>query len=99
MPSSRSALLGLALLAMIIPITILANFIRVVALVLIAYYGGVELIDGPLHDLTGIALFVVAVMLVLLTDGIFGLFISLFRGFRGWPIASPGRLSPEAQPS
>jgi exosortase B len=96
---SNSRLRGLALLAMIIPITILANFIRVIALVLIAYYGGVELIDGPLHDLTGIALFVVAVILVFLTDGLLGLFISLLRGFRGWAIANPGKLRTEVQPS
>jgi len=51
------------------PITIAANFIRVVTLVLIAYYGGVDLLEGTLHDLTGIGLFVVAVVLLFcLTD-------------------------------
>jgi exosortase B len=60
------------LLALIIPITITANFLRVVALVLIAYYGGVEMIEGFLHDLTGIALFVVAVALMFLCDGLIG---------------------------
>src|SRR5438477_6270065 len=52
----RSVLLLLA----IVPITIVANFIRVIALVLIAYYGGVDKLDA-LHDETGIGLFVVAV--------------------------------------
>ena len=42
---------SLLLLAAIVPITIVANFIRVVALVLIAYYGGVDLLEGTLHDL------------------------------------------------
>src|SRR6201992_141097 len=37
---------GLILMALIIPITITANFLRVVALVLIAYYFGVEKIEG-----------------------------------------------------
>jgi exosortase B len=58
------------LLALIIPITITANFLRVVALVLIAYYGGVEMIEGVIHDLTGIALFIVAVALMFLCDGL-----------------------------
>src|SRR5262249_15509330 len=67
-----SKIRGLILLAMIVPITILANFIRVMALVLIAYYGGIELIDGILHDLTGIGLFIVAIILMFLADGVLG---------------------------
>lgn len=66
------------LLAAIIPITIVANFIRVIALVLIAYYGGVDLLEGALHDLTGIGLFVVAVALLFLFDGFLGLCGQLF---------------------
>jgi exosortase/archaeosortase family protein len=62
---------GLLLLA-IIPITIAANFIRVITLVLIAYYGGPDMLEGTVHDLTGIGLFVVAVILLFLLDGILG---------------------------
>jgi exosortase B len=61
---------ALILLSLIIPITITANFLRVVALVLISYYGGVEMIEGVIHDLTGIALFIVAVALMLASDGL-----------------------------
>jgi exosortase B len=64
---------ALILLSLIIPITIAANFLRVVTLVLITYYGGVEMIEGTIHDLTGIALFVVAVGLMFLCDGIISL--------------------------
>ena len=71
--SRESKIRALILLATIIPITIVANFIRVLSLVLIAYYGGVELIDGILHDLTGILLFVIALGLVFICDGILGL--------------------------
>jgi exosortase len=67
------------LLAAIVPITIAANFIRVIALVLIAYYGGVDLLDGPVHDLTGIGLFVAAVALLFLFDGFLGLCGRLYR--------------------
>jgi exosortase B len=70
---------SLLLLAAIVPITITANFIRVIALVLIAYYGGVDLLETTLHDLTGIGLFVVAVILLFLFDSILGLFIELVR--------------------
>jgi exosortase B len=76
---------GLLLLAAIIPITILANFIRVVALVLIAYYGGIGALEGILHDLTGIGLFVVAVALLLLFDGLLGLLAPLFQWTLKWP--------------
>ena len=64
---------SLILLAAIIPITILANFIRVITLVLIAYYGGPDRLEGIVHDLTGISLFVVAVVLLFLLDAILGL--------------------------
>src|SRR5450631_713487 len=73
---------AILLLAAIIPITILANFFRVVTLVLIAYYGGVDLLEGLLHDLTGIGLFVVAVVLLFLFDGFLGLCSTLIRSAR-----------------
>jgi exosortase B len=60
------------LLASIVPITITANFIRVMTLVLIAYYGGPDLLEGAVHDLTGIGLFVVAVFLLFLFDALLG---------------------------
>jgi len=69
---------SLFLLAAIIPITIVANFIRVLTLVLIAYYGGVDLLEGMVHDLTGIGLFIVAVVLLFLFDEFLGMCGSLF---------------------
>ena len=64
---------ALILLSLIIPITITANFLRVVSLVLIAYHGGVEMIEGVIHDLTGIGLFIVAVALMLASDWLISL--------------------------
>jgi exosortase B len=58
----------LVLILSIVPITILANVFRVVALVLGAYYLGVDTIEGLFHDLTGIALFVFALILFFLLD-------------------------------
>jgi exosortase B len=77
---------ALLLLALIIPITITANFLRVVALVLIAYYGGVEMIEGVIHDLTGIALFIVAVALMFLSDALISV---VGRSLQRRPKASP----------
>lgn len=70
---------GLILISLIIPITIAANFLRVMALVLIAYYAGVDKIEGPLHDLTGIALFIVAIILMFLCEGFLSAIAGLIR--------------------
>jgi exosortase len=72
---------GLLLIA-IIPITIIANFVRVLALVLMAYYGGPDFIEGVVHDLTGIGLFVIAVILLFLFDGFLGITGAMFSRFR-----------------
>ena len=74
---------SIILLAAIIPITIAANFTRVLALVLIAYYGGPDLIEGTLHDLTGISLFVFALVMLFMLDGVLGLVASVYRRSRG----------------
>jgi exosortase B len=76
---SDTKIRALLLLAAIVPITIVANFIRVFSLVLLAYYGGIDAVEGALHDLTGIGLFVVAVALLFLFDGFLGLLAPLFR--------------------
>jgi exosortase B len=76
---------SLLLLASIVPITIAANFIRVITLVLIAYYGGPDVLEGVVHDLTGIGLFVVAVILLFVLDGLLGLGSSLLRPRRRRP--------------
>lgn len=73
---------SLLLLACIIPITIAANFIRVITLVLIAYYGGPDMLEGIVHDLTGISLFVVAVIILFMLDALLGFVISLIGKFR-----------------
>ncbi|MEH2492869.1 exosortase [Bradyrhizobium sp. AZCC 2230] len=78
----KEKLRSLLLLLAIVPITILANFLRVFALVLMAYYGGPDLIEGAVHDLTGISLFVVALLLLFAFDGVLGVIRSLFMRSR-----------------
>jgi exosortase B len=83
------------LLLSILPITIAANFFRVLALVLIAYYGGVDAVEGVYHEITGIALFVVAILLLLLLDKCLGAIEFLIRKIRSRP-ASPAHGSTAA---
>ena len=54
----------------IIPITIMANLVRVLTLVLGSYYFGVDNVEGLFHDITGIALFVFALALFFLLDSV-----------------------------
>jgi exosortase len=58
----------LVLVLSTIPIAILANIFRVLALVLGAYYLGVDSIEGLFHDATGIALWVCALVLFFVFD-------------------------------
>ena len=74
---------AIVLLLSIIPITIAANFVRVMALVLIAYYFGIDAIEGIFHDLTGFTLFAVALGLFFLLDGVLIALTALFRAVSG----------------
>ena len=60
----------IVLILSIIPITVMANLFRVLTLVLGSYYLGVDNVEGLFHDLTGIALFVFALVLFFVLDGL-----------------------------
>ena len=75
----KSPTRALILLVSILPITVAANFVRVTALVLIAYYGGIDAIEGVFHDMTGFALFGVALVLFFTLDAILIATSALFR--------------------
>jgi exosortase len=55
---NKGLFIGMALL--VIPIAVLANFIRVLILILITYYGGEAAAQGFLHDFAGILTFAAA---------------------------------------
>jgi exosortase len=59
-----TALLGAAIL----PIAVLVNLVRVMALILLTYYAGDEVAQGFLHVTTGVVLFAAALALTLLLD-------------------------------
>ena len=61
---------SLLLLALLLPIAIAANVIRVIILVLLTYYFGNEVAQGYLHDFAGIVTFVSALLLFFLVDQI-----------------------------
>lgn len=75
----RSRLRNVLLLAAILPITIFANFLRVVLLVLTAYYLGSAYVEGPLHELSGLALFATAFVAMVGFDGLLGIVFRLGR--------------------
>ena len=57
-----------ALLAAIIPIAVVANIVRVTALVLLAYHAGDDVAQGFLHSFAGLLVFVVAMWLLISVD-------------------------------
>lgn len=58
------------LLLFVLPVAIAANFLRVLILILLTYYGGEAVAQGFLHDLAGVTIFVLALMLIFLIDKI-----------------------------
>ncbi|HEY2400285.1 MAG TPA: exosortase, partial [Steroidobacteraceae bacterium] len=80
--AGHSLIRNVLLLAATLPIAVAANVVRVAALVLIAYYGGIGAIEGAYHELTGMALFVVAFLLLFLLDAAIGAAFALSGGMR-----------------
>jgi exosortase B len=78
------------MLLSIVPITVAANFVRVLSLILIAYYFGVDAVEGVFHDLTGFLLFAVALSLFFMLDGLLiGLTALARKAPRLWRGAKP----------
>ncbi|WP_162244326.1 exosortase V [Sphingomonas sp. Leaf339] len=61
----------LLLIMTIFPIAVFANFLRVLMLVLLTYYGGEAVAQGFLHEAAGLFMFVVSVLTIFLVDKIF----------------------------
>jgi exosortase len=57
--------------ALIIPVAIFSNFVRVLTLVLITYYFGEAAAQGFLHDFAGLTLFLVALLSIIGLDSLF----------------------------
>lgn len=59
---------SLLLVALILPVAVLANFIRVIVLVLLTYYYGDAVAQGFLHSSAGIMLFAMALAIMIAID-------------------------------
>jgi exosortase B len=66
---------NVTLALLLIPIAFCANIVRVMILVLVTYHFGDEAGQGFVHGFAGIVLFLVALMLMLVTDKLLGLFM------------------------
>jgi exosortase B len=66
---------NILLAILILPISFVANVIRVITLVLVTYYFGDAAGQGFVHDFAGILLFMVATMLTIGVDSIIGIFV------------------------
>ena len=61
---------ALLLGVLVVPIAIAANFIRVIAILLMTKYFGNEVAQGMLHDATGLGMFVLALILLMTIDAL-----------------------------
>ena len=73
---------NVALAILLVPISFAANIVRVMILVLVTYHFGDEAGQGFVHSFAGMVLFMVALVLMLITDKVLGLFIPAQRGGR-----------------
>jgi exosortase B len=70
---------NIALATVIMPISFIANVVRVVILVLVTYYFGDEAGQGFVHGFAGMVLFMVALALILVVDKVIGLVLGRLK--------------------
>lgn len=61
-------LYALLLTALLLPIAVLANFIRIALLVLMTHYLGEDVAQGVFHELTGLGIFLLSLLLLMAID-------------------------------
>lgn len=59
---------AVVLLLFVIPVAVVANFIRVLILILLTYHAGEATAQSFVHDLAGLTMFALALMLIFLVD-------------------------------
>jgi exosortase B len=77
-----SKLRNLTLAILVVPISFVANVIRVIILILVTYHLGDEAGQGFVHTFAGMVLFVVGLSMMLATDGIVGRFMGAAQSER-----------------
>jgi exosortase B len=76
---------GVALAIFIVPISFVANVIRVVSLILITFYFGEAAGQGFLHTFSGIVLFLSALILIIAADNLLRLIVKSYTEYKGQP--------------
>lgn len=74
---------NVTLAVLIVPISFMANTVRVVALVLITFYFGDEVGQGFVHDFAGFVLFGVALVLIIMVDSFIHFFEKIYAKRKG----------------
>lgn len=64
---------AMLLFVMVVPVAIFANFVRILFLVLLTYYGGEAVAQGFLHDFAGMTTFMTALLTIFAIDHLIGL--------------------------
>lgn len=59
---------ALLLTLLLVPIAVLANFVRIVLLVLMTHYFGESVAQGVFHELTGLGIFILSLLLLMVID-------------------------------
>lgn len=59
---------ALLLMLTVVPVAVFANFIRILILILLTYYGGEAAAQGFLHDFAGITMFMTALLTIFAID-------------------------------
>ena len=71
----KSAVRNILMAILVVPISFIANVTRVIILVLVTYHFGDEAGQGFVHGFAGMVLFMVALALILMVDGLFNLIL------------------------
>ena len=61
---------AILLLFLIVPVAVFANFVRILILILLTYYGGESLAQGFLHNFAGLTMFVTALLTIFGLDAL-----------------------------
>jgi exosortase B len=77
-----SKMRNLLLAILVVPISFIANVVRVIILILVTYHFGDEAGQGFVHTFAGMVLFAVGLAMMLVTDGIVGRFLGEQHGVR-----------------
>jgi exosortase B len=77
-----SKLRNVLLAILVVPISFIANVIRVIILILVTYHFGDEAGQGFVHTFAGMVLFVAGLSMMLLTDGMVGRLLGQTHGAR-----------------